>query len=94
MEQTYVCSRVGFRTKRGPRLEKRKRLSKNVSRCGCEAMCRVHVDVQTSRWYMSLWHFDHNHSFLETLQSLLLTLHRKIGQCDMMQICNFTKVGI
>ncbi|KAG5054318.1 hypothetical protein JHK85_006828 [Glycine max] len=40
------------RPKRGPRLEKRKRLSKNVTRCGCEATCHVHVDVQTSRWYV------------------------------------------
>ena len=82
------------RPKRGPRLEKRKRLSKNVTRCGCEATCHVHVDVQTSRWYVSVWHFDHNHYFLETIHSLLLPLNRKIGESDMMQICNFTKVGI
>ncbi|KAJ1389451.1 FAR1 DNA-binding domain [Sesbania bispinosa] len=48
--QTFVCNREGEREDRGLRVEERKRKEKALTRCGCKAMFRVHVDVYSGRW--------------------------------------------
>ncbi|KAL2963237.1 hypothetical protein AAZX31_17G189700 [Glycine max] len=64
------------------------------SRCGYEAMFRVHVHFCTGRWYVTCWNFDHNHLLLDLKLSCLLSGHRKMSAYDIMQVENYRKVGI
>lgn len=94
VQQTFVCSREGFRQDRGLTVESRRREEKNETRCGCHARFRVHVDSRTNRWYITVFSFDHNHNMLEEKYCALLPAHRKMAATDIMQIENFKKVGI
>ncbi|KAL2976479.1 hypothetical protein AAZX31_13G011300 [Glycine max] len=64
------------------------------SRCGCEAMFRVHVHFSTDRWYVTCWNFEHNHVLLDLKLSCLLAGHRKMSASDIIQVENYRKVGI
>lgn len=94
LQQTFLCSREGYREDRGLSLENRTREIKNETRCGCPAMCRVHVSIYTGRWYVTMFNFDHNHSRLGQTYTSLLPTHRKMNATDIMQMQNFRKVGI
>lgn len=94
VQQTFLCSRQGFRESRGLTTETRRRVQKHLTRCGCLAKFRVHSNIHTQWWYMSLFSFDHNHRFLEEKYCALLPAHRKMTTVDIMQIENFKKVCI
>uniref|UniRef100_A0A0R0KFN2 SWIM-type domain-containing protein n=1 Tax=Glycine max TaxID=3847 RepID=A0A0R0KFN2_SOYBN len=78
LQQTFFCSCA----------------EKKESRCGCEAMFRVHVHFLMGRWYVTCWNFDHNHLLLDLKLSCLLPGHRKMSTSDIMQVENYRKVGI
>ncbi|KAG4983034.1 hypothetical protein JHK87_027783 [Glycine soja] len=92
LQQTFVCSCAGYRkvTTSNTRIRKEKK----ESRCGCEAMFRVHVHFSTDRWYVTCWNFEHNHVLLDLKLSCLLAGHRKMSASDIMQVENYRKVGI
>ncbi|KAL2990295.1 hypothetical protein AAZX31_11G191000 [Glycine max] len=92
LQQTFVCSCTGYRkvTTSDTRIQKEKK----ESRCGCEAMFRVHVHFSTDRWYVTCWNFEHNHVLLDLKLSCLLAGHRKMLASDIMQVENYRKVGI
>ena len=69
-------------------------MTKKESRCGCEAMFRVHVHFSTDRWYVTCWNFEHNHVLLDLKLSCLLAGHRKMSASNIMQVENYRKVGI
>lgn len=94
LQQTFVCSCEGFREDRGLTNETRVREQKRETRCGCEAKFRVHIDVRTSRWYVTLFVDEHNHRLLEEKYCAMLPAHRKMSEPVIMQIENFRKVGI
>lgn len=50
--------------------------------------------MQTQRWYVTVFEFEHNHSMLPDKYSSMLAPHRKISTADTIQIENFRKVGI
>lgn len=89
-----MCSCEGFREDRGLTNETRVREQKRETRCGCEAKFRVHIDVRTSRWYVTLFVDEHNHRLLEEKYCAMLPAHRKMSEPVIMQIENFRKVGI
>lgn len=93
-QQTYVCSRAGFREDRGLTPEKRKRRARNETRCGCQANFRVHVDIHTRRWYVTVFEFGHNHVLLDGMMCGLLAAHRKLSKLDVQDIRSNNNVGI
>lgn len=84
-----MCSRVGFKQKNGLNPNCRKHRSKNGTRCGCDAMCRVYVNIHNGRWYVSKLNFDHNRGALDVNFSALLAAHGKMSATDILQIDNF-----
>ncbi|GAU43339.1 hypothetical protein TSUD_282940 [Trifolium subterraneum] len=94
LQQTFLCSRAGYRENRGLTPEKRKREPKNQTRCGCEAKFRVHIDIVTRRWYVKIFEFDHNHVLLDGMMCGLLPAHRKMMKTDVQDIESHGIVGI
>jgi hypothetical protein len=95
IQQTFLCSCQGFREDRGLAVENRKREPRNETRCGCEAKCRVHIDISSGRWYISLLKLDHNnHDLLGGTLCGLLPAYRKLSQGDIDEIERNRKAGI
>lgn len=94
LQQTFVCSREGFREDRGLTLERRKREPRNDTRCGCSAKCRVHIDIVSKRWYVTVFEFAHNHELLDGLLCGLLPAHRKLTATDLIKIEKYKNVGV
>ena len=95
VQQTFVCFRQGFREQR--RLENSKNQKckpKPKTRCGCQAECCVHVDVQIGRWIVTYFSNEHNHEMLDDLYPIMLQAHRKMNKADVNQMHNMRKVGI
>ena len=57
-----------------------------MTRCGCLAKMRVHIDTVSSWWYVSVFIDDHNHDLLSSKFFGLLRSHRKIGECNAIQL--------
>lgn len=69
-------------------------MSQCESRCGCMAKFRVHIDMNTRRWYVTCFEDDHNDGPLEEIFSGMLLAHRKMTDGDILQMNNLMKVGI
>jgi hypothetical protein len=39
-------------------------VSKPRTRCGCEAKFRIHVDINSNRWWVACFTNDHNHELV------------------------------
>jgi hypothetical protein len=94
IQQTFLCSCAGFREDRGLSLEKRKREVKNETRCGCDARFKVHLDIVSMRWYVTVLEIDHKHDLLVGTLCDLLPAHRKMSQSDIDEIERNRKAGI
>ncbi|WJX24263.1 hypothetical protein P8452_13389 [Trifolium repens] len=94
MGTLYIVLCAGFREDRGLSLEKRKREVKNETRCGCDARFKVHLDIVSMRWYVTLLEIDHKHDLLGGTLCGLLPAHRKMSQSDIDEIERNRKAGI
>jgi hypothetical protein len=94
IQQTFVWNLEGFRRDRGLTVEEHKRGPKNKTHCGCGAKFRVHIDILTHRWYITIFTFDHNHEILSEKHCPLLVAHRKLSKSDKIQVKNFGNAGI
>ena len=94
LQQNFVCHRQGFREDRGLTIENRKRECKPKTRCGCEAKFRVHIDMFSQRWLITVFTDQHNHELLDEEYHGMLAAHRKMKESDIMQVNDMLKVGI
>lgn len=96
LQQTFVCSREGYRGGRGGigKVRRQIRQPRNETRCGCEANFRVHIDIPSGHWYVTIFNDLHNHELLPEKYCSLLPTHRRLKPGDIIQIENFQKVGI
>ena len=70
LQQTFVCSCVGYIRDKGSTSNTRKHREKKESRCGCDAMFCVHVHFCMGCWYVTCWNFEHsNLLFLSSMTS-------------------------
>jgi len=76
-QQIFVCYRQGYIEEKS-RSTTRKRVPKAHARCCCEAKCRVHIEVNSGKWYMKLMHDAHNRSLLDDQFTSMLPTHRKM----------------
>ncbi|KAJ1387157.1 FAR1 DNA-binding domain [Sesbania bispinosa] len=53
LQQNFFCNKEGIRLEDGVPLEEKQREPKAVTRCGCRAEFRAHVDINTGRWKMT-----------------------------------------
>ncbi|XP_058777601.1 protein FAR1-RELATED SEQUENCE 5-like [Vicia villosa] len=90
-QQTFLCNLAGFRQNK---VDNRKRGLRHETRCGCEAKFRVHIDIISHRWYVTVFTFEHNHAMLKEKHCRLLAGNRKLSKSDKMQIKNFGNAGI
>lgn len=93
-QQIFVCHRQGFREIKDSNVVIRKREPKLVSRCGCDAMCKVHIDGNTGRWYIKYLNDVHNHEMIDQKLTCMLPAHRKISEYDKLQMKKMREVGI
>jgi len=94
VQQTFVCSCQGFREDRGLTMETRKREPKNETRCGCNAKFRVHLDILSRHWYVTVFEFDHNHDLLGGTLCRTLPTYKKMSEADIAEIDRNRKTGI
>ncbi|KAJ1426956.1 Zinc finger, PMZ-type [Sesbania bispinosa] len=94
LQQNFFCNREGIRLEDGVPLEEKQREPKAVTRCGCRAEFRAHVDINTGRWYCSYFYDKHNHELLDPIFCSMLPAHRKMTSSDVNQMNNMLKVGI
>ncbi|KAL4288064.1 hypothetical protein AHAS_Ahas19G0248800 [Arachis hypogaea] len=50
--QIFVCSREGERDRKHMQREDRKKDPRPITRCGCEARIKAHVDDASGRWFV------------------------------------------
>lgn len=94
-QKTFLCYREGRREEKVSNTGVvRRREPKFLSRCGCEAQCRVHVDVNTGRWYIKYLYDVHNHTMVPEKYVGMLPAHRKMSDYDVLQMNDMRKVGI
>lgn len=94
VQQTFMCNLEGFRYDRGLTSEQRKRGPRHETRCGCGAKFRVHIDINSGRWYITVFSYEHNHDMLTEKHCGLLAAHRKLTKSDKIQIDNYGNAGI
>lgn len=94
VQQTFVCFREGYRQDRGLTCDMRKREPKVLTRCGCEAKFRVHVEKESNRWHVTYFMDEHNHVLFDEKFTSMLPAHRRMQDGDIMQMNNMRKVGI
>ena len=93
LQQTFICSHVGYWNDSGLTLKTRKREEKMIQG-GCNARFHVHVNFSNDHWYVTYVDFDHNHDMLDEMDCAMLLGHKKLSTSDIMQIKFFNKVGI
>ncbi|XP_057430837.1 protein FAR1-RELATED SEQUENCE 5-like [Lotus japonicus] len=92
VQQSFVCFRQGFR--KVVAQDSRKRKKQAERRCGCHANFRVHIDIATSRWYVTKFEDEHNHDLLNERHVGRLALHRRLSEGDVMQLNGMRNAGI
>lgn len=94
-QKTFLCYREGHRGgKQSDTGSGQKREPKYLSRCGCDAKCRVHIDGSSGRWYIKYLNDDHNHTMVDEKYVGMLPAHRKVSEYDLLQMNEMRKVGI
>ncbi|KAJ1440706.1 FAR1 DNA-binding domain [Sesbania bispinosa] len=73
---------------------KPKREAKRKIMCGCKARLRVHVDINSGRWYVTIFDHLHNHEMLGERLCAMLPAHRKMSPADIMEMNSLRNVGI
>jgi hypothetical protein len=86
VQQTFICHREGIRDGRYNNTISRKREHNPTSRCGYGAKIQVHIDFNSSRWYIKYFDHVHNHSFLDDKYEQMLPAHRKMTDYDKYQM--------
>ena len=92
--QTFVCCRHGHRETKYLHNTDRKMDPKPLTRCGCQAQLRVHVDGVRNRWYVVLFDDEHNHELLSSKFYGMSRSHRKLGEGNVMTMTSMRKAGI
>ncbi|RYR68419.1 hypothetical protein Ahy_A03g014921 isoform A [Arachis hypogaea] len=59
--QIFVCSRQGERDAKHIHRVERKMDPRPITRCGCGAQIKVHIDQSTGCWFVEKFCEEHNH---------------------------------
>ncbi|XP_016172821.1 protein FAR1-RELATED SEQUENCE 5-like [Arachis ipaensis] len=92
--QIFVCSREGERYGKHMQREDRKMDPRPITRCGCEARIKVHVDDASRRWFVEQFFDNHNHPMLDARFRGLSRSHRAVKEGDLHQINSMRKSGM
>ncbi|RHN78972.1 putative transcription factor FAR family [Medicago truncatula] len=87
VQLTFLCHREGYRIK-GITEANRKHREKPYTRCGCQAMFRVHINSFTNRWSATVFNNQHNHELASQEHCGLLSSHCVMTDSDIMQMNN------
>ncbi|KAJ1422763.1 FAR1 DNA-binding domain [Sesbania bispinosa] len=93
-QQTFVCFKEGFRLKKHLQRQNRKREPRPMTRCGCSTFFRVRYVGGTSPWHVKEFCDDHTHELLDEKYVGMLLAHRKMHDCDVMQMNSMMDAGI
>ncbi|XP_015953905.1 protein FAR1-RELATED SEQUENCE 5-like [Arachis duranensis] len=63
--QIFVCSRKGERDAKHIHRVERKMDPRPITRCGCGAQIKVHIDQSTGCWFVEKFCEEHNHEMLD-----------------------------
>ncbi|RYR75354.1 hypothetical protein Ahy_A02g010008 [Arachis hypogaea] len=72
----------------------RKKDPRPITRCGCEARIKVHVDDAGGRWFVEQLCDNHNHPMLDARFRGLSWSHRAVKEADLHQINSMRKSGL
>ncbi|KAK7257487.1 hypothetical protein RIF29_31506 [Crotalaria pallida] len=92
--QSFACSSEGFRSAVHIGRENRQRSERRLTRCGCKAMFRVHIDKENGGWYVTGFNDQHNHETVDEESSALFRSHRIMTKEDSAQINCMREAGI
>ncbi|CAK8539711.1 unnamed protein product [Lathyrus sativus] len=91
IQQKFVCNIEGFRQ---DKVEQHKCGPNHETRCGRGARFRVHIDIISQRWYITVLTFEHNHEMLKENHCRLLATNMKLSKSNKIQIKNFGSAEI
>ena len=94
VKQIFVCSHQGFRPEELYSMENRKKEPRAETRCGCNTRFEAHLELASSKWYVTYFSDGHNYKHLEPRLTGMLLGHRKIMEVEIGQINNMRKAGI
>lgn len=87
-----MCNKEGYREDKGLTAKKQKR--RPETRCGCKARFQVHIVLRSHLWHVTNFKDFHNHELQIGMHSVLVASHRKMDECDIMQMNRLRKAGI
>ncbi|KAH1219759.1 hypothetical protein GmHk_12G033608 [Glycine max] len=87
-----MCNKEGYREDKGLTAKKQKR--RPETRCGCKARFQVHIVLRSHLWHATKFKDFHNHELQIGMHSVLVASHRKMDECDIMQMNRLRKAGI
>ncbi|KAJ1418496.1 Zinc finger, PMZ-type [Sesbania bispinosa] len=91
VRQTFVFYRMG---KHVARPEGYKKEPKRILRCGCKALCKVRLNLETQRWQVKELIDEHNHRMLEERFHGMLPRHRRMDVSDIVKMNDMREAGI
>ncbi|XP_057724043.1 putative protein FAR1-RELATED SEQUENCE 10 [Arachis stenosperma] len=80
--QIFVYSREGERDEKHMQRKDRKMDPRPITRCGCEARIKVHVDDASEQWFVEQFCDNHNHPMLDVRFRGLSRSHRAVKESD------------
>ncbi|QHO57902.1 Protein FAR1-RELATED SEQUENCE [Arachis hypogaea] len=78
--QIFLCLREGERDGKHMQREDRKMDPRPITRCGCEAWIKVHIDDASGQWFVEQFCDNHNHPMLDARFRGLLQSHRAVKE--------------
>lgn len=82
IQQTFLCHKEGYRAEKNMNRDNRRRQPKDLTRCGCMARYKVHIEESSGHLYIKYFNDVHNHTFIANKYSTMLPAHRKISDYD------------
>ncbi|GAU19941.1 hypothetical protein TSUD_95450 [Trifolium subterraneum] len=76
VQRTFLCHREWYREGRGLTTKNQQRAPKPETRCECPTKFRVHIDIHSNRWRITLFTDYHNHDLLSDVHCGMLPAHR------------------
>ncbi|KAJ1387294.1 Zinc finger, SWIM-type [Sesbania bispinosa] len=93
-QQTFVCYKQGYRLDKHLKRTDRKKEPRAMTRFGCDAFFRVWLLTDTGRWHVKALSNDHSHEMLAPQFVGMFPAHRKMDECELMQMNTMRDAGI
>ena len=93
-QRLYVCSKEGYRSLKNFERSDRIRKPRALTRCGCDAMLRIELNMGTREWFVKEFKDRHNHEFTKPEQTPFLWSHRGLNDAQKADVIEYGIGGL